>query len=691
MGAFSSTVGLRHAIVGRMRWIDRLSHAIKAFRIGPAVVENADRYFGTDPETYGPSVYGDYLVLSSTVYACANLKARNISSLPIRFYAGEHNNRREITSGPIVKLFKTVNPYWTYQRLMQMTQLSMDIWGEAFWVLEKDSRGIPYEIWWARPDRMRIVPHPDKYIEGYIYDWNGERIAFNADEVVWFRYPNPLDEFTGLSPIASARLAIDTGVSALKSNANIFKNGVQLAGVLSPMDKDAVWQREQVDALREMLDRRFRGVDKAHRIAILGQSAMFSPMSISPKDAQFMELMTWTRGDIAMVFQVPPELIGDHSHATYSNINQAYKGFWTDCLVPQATMIANEITEQLVKLFPNVDEAVLDYSGVTALQQDANAISEQAMRWYQMGVPLNKVLHELAPNLLPENGGKYSWGDAPPTQQSTIAPSKFESNWRVKQISDGSPEHQKFEEDWLKFSKIIENIMVESYGKIFSGQLNAVNDYLENLSESEYAMMLDSEFLNAVKEILAREEFSRNVGIAVGLSLALSFQRADALYNLNVELNQESQDARRIIAGLRDAGLRYINETTANSIVDSFRQAETREEMAQRLYNEISQSLQDRLDVIGATESTRIINKGTIIAAEQSSKVMYKYWVSVGDGKVRPTHRRAHTRYQSSPIPLSAEFEVGLGKGIAPGLIDSADENANCRCAIGLTERIIEQ
>lgn len=656
---------------------------MKAFRVGPAVVEEADRYFGTDPETYGPTVYGDYLVTSSAVYACANLKARNIASLPIRFYRGKHANRTEVTEGPIVDLFQKVNPHWTYQRLMWMTQMTMDTWGEAFWVIEKNSRGIPTEIWWVRPDRMRIVPHPDNYIEGYIYDWNGQRIAFAPDEVVWIPYPNPLDEFTGLSPIASARLAIDTGVSALRSNSNIFKNGVQLAGVLSPMDKDAVWQREQVDALRDMLDRRFRGVDKAHRIAILGQSAMFSPMSISPKDAQFMELMTWTRSDIAMVFQVPPELIGDHSHATYSNINQAYKGFWTDCLVPQANLIAGEITEKLVKLFPGVDEAVLDYSNVTALQQDANEISEQAMRWFQMGVPLNKILHELAPNLLPENQGKYAWGDEPGNKQpAATAPelppqqTEVRSVRKIAGLMYDSPEHREFEALLAKFHLKLENLMVESYGGNFSDQLTALSDYLENLPEDFVFVSLDS-FRADVLRILGNVP-SDQVGLAVGIALGMSIEFAQRVQDLGD--NQPSPNAiRQNVENIVNQSLDYIDQTTADEAARAW-QATGGDVAA--VIAAVSVDMDRRVDTIGTTQATITMNRGALVAAQASGKRLLKQWVSLEDGKVRSTHVSAHQRYSNAPIPLDQNFIVGRGAGPQPGSIGLPEEDANCRCGL---------
>jgi HK97 family phage portal protein len=385
----------------------------KAFRLGPAVVEAADVAFGTDPEKWSPEVYGNYLATSSAVYACVNLRARNIASLPIVLDRdGEH-----VTEGPLFDLLKTVNPWWTPNRLWQMTVMALDLWGEAYWVLERgpDGEGVPSEIWWARPDKMRLVPDESNYLAGWIYEWNNQRLAFRPGEVIWFRNPNPLDEFEGLSPIAATRLALDTGHAALRSNHNVFSNGVQLAGVVTPADKDSTWQRDQVEALRDMLERRFKGVDKAHRLAVLGQAATFTPMSISPRDAQFIELMRWTRSDACMVYGVPPELIGDQEGATYNNVQQAHKGFWTDTLIPMADMLAGELTEQLLPMFEGeADKCSFDLSGVLALQSDMRETAEQAKVWASIGVPLNAILRELAPQFLNDGEG-WEWGDTPAT------------------------------------------------------------------------------------------------------------------------------------------------------------------------------------------------------------------------------------------------------------------------------------
>lgn len=398
------------AAVGR--WLR--ATAVRAFALGPAVVERFEQEHGRDPSAFSPTAYGNYIVLSSAVYTCATYRAKNIARLPLTFWRTAANGKRtQVEAGPLVELFARVNPYWTLPRLLRMTELSRCLWGVSYWALERgrQARGRPTEIWWARPDRMRVLPHPTDYLAGFQYEHGGETIPFRPDEVVWLPLDNPLDEYAGLSPLASARLAIDTGQAALRSNRNLFANGMQLGGLITPEVGAPPLTNQKMDELEERFERRFRGEDKAHKWAILAGGLKVQSLGISPKDAEFLGLMKWSRGDVAMVFGIPPELIGDHEHATYSNIDQAYKGVWTDTLVPEAEDIANQLTEQVLPLLGGADVAAFDFSGIASLQEDRGSLVDQMAKLWAMGVPLNPLLQEFQPTLLPPNGTGYPWGD----------------------------------------------------------------------------------------------------------------------------------------------------------------------------------------------------------------------------------------------------------------------------------------
>jgi HK97 family phage portal protein len=668
--------------------VQRLSAALKAFRVGSAVVEHHEATWGHNTEAFAPAEYGDYLATCSAVYACANLRARNMAGLPLRILRADGS---EVETGPAVDLLARVNPFWTANRLIQMTELSLCLWGQACWVLERGASGrqTPSEIWWVRPDRMKPITHPTEYLAGWVYEHNGERLAFSADEVVWFRYPNPLDEFAGLSPIASTRLAIETGTAALRSNRNVFANGTQLAGVVSPADKDTSWTREQVDGLREMLDKRFKGVDKAHRLAVLGQAASFAPMSISPKDAQFVELMRWTRGDVAMVYLTPPELIGDHEHATYSNIDQAYKGFWTDCLVPEASMIAAEITEQLLPMFGQGLVAEFDTSGIASLQEDRAEVTAQAQTWWSMGVPLNRVLQEFAPHLLPEGGKGYAWGDdkggaAPPAMvpgaqaETPPVPGKAKS-YTSKAIALGSPEHRTRAKAFGRRADRHEADTRAAVVAMFKRQGEAVKARLragKAIATKAGALWdddWDDEAAADILPLLARA--SQDAGDSVMDEL-----RVDVAFDVSRP---------EVVSFLAERAQRFatqVNGTTwealKGSLNDGREAGEGIDELAARVDEVMGDRIRSSAETIARTETIGALNGGALLAAQASGVVSGKGWLAALDGRERDTHAAAHEQYQAAPIPLDADFQVGAGAGPAPGQLGAAEEDINCRCSM---------
>ncbi len=398
-------------------WYERLIRRV--WPIGQAVVNAGESVYGIDPERSAPLEYGHYVSTNTAVYACANLRAKNLSKLPLKIYKRAANGDRvEVQAGRLYDLLHSVNPHWTFRRLLRMSELSLTAYGQCFWILENGVAAPvttvpPREIWWANPTRMRVVPHPDNYVAGFVYDDGLVKIPFDAREVIWLRYDNPTDEYNGLSPIASARAAIETSHGAITSNRAVFTNGMQLSGVIGPADKTQNLSREQAESLAMMLERRFKGADKAHRVAVLTQPVAFTSMSLTPKDVEFLGMMKWSQREVCTVFGVPPELIGDHEHATYSNIESAMKSLWTETLIPEAAMIADELTEQLVPLFGReADEVEFDLSDVETLQEDRTEIIEQVVKLVGVGVPLNRALQELAPRFLPPEGAGYAWGDA---------------------------------------------------------------------------------------------------------------------------------------------------------------------------------------------------------------------------------------------------------------------------------------
>ena len=365
--------------------------------------------------------YGEYIQTSNAVYTAARLRASLLSSLPIVAYrVGPDGRRDKVTAGPLVELLQKVNPFWTFQRLIEMTELSLCLWGSAYVFLDRGTnrRGRPLEMWWARPDRVTVVPDKENYVSHFLYQVGTAQppIRFERDEVIWLRYPNPLDEFDGLSPLASAAIAADTSRAAMISNAAMFRNGLQMAGVVLPANGQNLTE-EQARGLEQAMSRRFKGADKAHRWGVLRFEAKFQALSVTPKDAEFLGSLKWSLEEICRAYGVPLDLVG--GERTYANQKDARLAIWTDTILPEARFISTELTEQLLPLFPNVADVIeFDASGVAVLQE-----AEQA-KWTIEKEKIDAGI--LLPNEWRESKGldPVPWGNAwwAPTGSGGLGP-----------------------------------------------------------------------------------------------------------------------------------------------------------------------------------------------------------------------------------------------------------------------------
>ena len=357
-----------------------LRERLRAFVLGEGAFYGHEAEWGHDDTTYSPAEYGDYLVTSNAVFVCSRMRAEQLAGFPPKAYRFEKDGRKkEVKGGEAMGLLQRVNPFWTRNRLMRMTELCLCLWGRGYWFIERGgpfNKGAPKEIWWGRSDRVTVYPHETKYISGFGYEPmdGGEELFFEPHEVIWFRYPNPLDEFGSLSPIAAARLAADLRSSAAHSNKRLFDQGLMLGGFLSP--KNSRLSPEQAKQLEKSIARRFAGQDKAHRWGVLRFEAEMKGNTVTPHDAEFLGTLNWGLDEIARAYGIPLDLIG--GQRTYANVQSSERSLIYRTMMPEAQFIAEELTEQYLPMFKEkVDLIEFDLSNVPVLQ---DAESEQWKR-----------------------------------------------------------------------------------------------------------------------------------------------------------------------------------------------------------------------------------------------------------------------------------------------------------------------
>jgi HK97 family phage portal protein len=196
--------------------------------------------------------------------------------------------------------------------------------GNAY-ALKVPSRVQGFELWPLAPDQVTVLQLADRSI---VYDWraaDGSMRRFARNEV-FHLYSLTLDGVTGVSPVRHARETIGLSLAMERHATTQFRNGLNAGGYLST-DKEL--GPEGVENIRASLEAYRAGGERAGKWMILEQGVKAETLAMTHEDAQFIESRQMTRTDIAMLFGVPPYLLGDTEKSTSwgTGIEQQGRGF----------------------------------------------------------------------------------------------------------------------------------------------------------------------------------------------------------------------------------------------------------------------------------------------------------------------------------------------------------------------------
>jgi HK97 family phage portal protein len=371
---------------------------------------------GPGQETLGkghdwrPSEYGDYYAQSIPVYAAINIRADALARLPWRVTV----NTAAQDTHPAAALLNDPNPYQSGPEFLAATEINLCLWGAAFWVIELTPQG--FALWNIPPHRMKVIPgspRSNDYIRGYRYEGPSGEASYLPEEVVFFRRTNPLEDRTGLSPLAPLRLSADMGRDALRYNRNTFKNGGVPDIVL--MAEQTMTQGE-VDQFYKLWEQRFAGPEKSHRPAIASNIKAVEKVGLNARDAEFVNSITLAIRDAARVYGVPSTMLEDREFATLNNAETDERKFWRQTVTAEARYLESQVNTQLLpRLGYYGVKAELDLSGVEALQEGEEQRVKRESEYLDRGViTINEVRQERGLPPVP-------WGNEPmrkPTDQA---------------------------------------------------------------------------------------------------------------------------------------------------------------------------------------------------------------------------------------------------------------------------------
>jgi HK97 family phage portal protein len=274
----------------------------------------------------GVSVSEDTAMQLLAVAACVRILSTTVAGLPFDAVRmrGELRETLEPPPGIISDPFGGASDTAMLTRRAGFTQMmvSLLLRGNAYAaVTARDGL--------LRPTRLRVL-HPDRvqcrFDDAGRRTYKVSRQPVDAADMVHLMGMGMPEAATGMSVIAYARQAIGLGLAAEEFGSRFFGQGAHMSGVIS-VEGDL--DRERARMMKEGFEASHSGLKNAHAIGVLSGGAKWTPISVSPEDAQFLGTRAAQNIDIAMLFGLPPHMLGqvDRTTSWGTGIEQQSLGF----------------------------------------------------------------------------------------------------------------------------------------------------------------------------------------------------------------------------------------------------------------------------------------------------------------------------------------------------------------------------
>ncbi|MGJ9540222.1 phage portal protein [Actinotignum sp. GS-2025c] len=287
----------------------------------------------------------------TAVYSCVRILAEAIAGLPLHVYRFKENGGKEkaVDHSLYRLLHDEPNPEMTSFVFRETLMTHLLLWGNAFAQIVRNGLGEVIGLYPLQPNRMSVGRDLDTKALYYEYQtsWDepaGEYKTIRLTPADVLHIPGlGFDGLLGYSPIAMARNAIGLAQATEDYGASFFANGAAPGGVLEHPGtiKDPT-------RVRESWQQTFGGAKNGNKVAVLEEGMKYTPISVSPEQAQFLETRKFQLNEIARIFRIPPHMIGDLEKSSFSNIEQQSLEFVKYTLDPWVIRWEQAITKTLL-------------------------------------------------------------------------------------------------------------------------------------------------------------------------------------------------------------------------------------------------------------------------------------------------------------------------------------------------------
>jgi HK97 family phage portal protein len=279
-----------------------------------------------------------------TVYAAVRLLSDTISTLPVDTFIRRDGQR--VPYRP--------RPEWVYQpdigttkdEFLQQVMISLLLDGNAFVRVYRATSGanagLPTALVVLDPTKVEVRRNPQGEIE-YVYD---HRVTIARQDVLHITELKKPGALRGVSRIDELKDTLGMAQALTEFAARFFGSGSVTSGII---ETPAMMNKEQALELKTAFEATHRGIDKSHRVGVLGGGSKFVKTGVDPEEAQMLESRQFAVEEVARIFRIPPHMlqVTTPGSMSYASVEQNAIQFSQYTLRPYISKIEAALTTLL--------------------------------------------------------------------------------------------------------------------------------------------------------------------------------------------------------------------------------------------------------------------------------------------------------------------------------------------------------
>lgn len=301
--------------------------------------------FGSHIAESGVTVTEFTALNNSAVWSAVRVISEGVASLPLILYRKDGDGRRRAKDHPLYHVLQDMPsedvPALAFREAMMAHAL---LWGNAYAEVERNLSGNVTSLHILRPDWMR--PRRDD-AGNLVYEYR------HPSQGVSEHYPRDIfhlrglgfDGLLGYSVVKVAKESLGLGQAAERFGAKLFGSGARPSGVL---EHPGTLSDDAARRLKNDFERSHASIENAHRIAVLEEGMKWTPLSIPPEEAQFLQTREFQIAEIARWFNLPLSKLRV-AGSSYASLEAENLVFLTETLRPWLIRWEQEIWAKLLQ------------------------------------------------------------------------------------------------------------------------------------------------------------------------------------------------------------------------------------------------------------------------------------------------------------------------------------------------------